>query len=88
MKNVVAAVNSSIQFNKKNFWIDPSTHNQYFVGVQYPEADIKSLDTLLDVPITSPLQTQPIPLRNLATVNRHHGARGGDAHQPASRPST
>ncbi len=28
MKNLVAALNSSIQFNKKNFWIDPvSTTN-------------------------------------------------------------
>ncbi len=70
MKNVVASANNSIQFNKKNFWIDPRTHNQYFVGVQYPEADIKSLDTLMDVPITSLLQPNPIPLRNLATVNR------------------
>src|SRR5207247_1431976 len=37
MKNLVAALNSSIQFNKKNFWIDPVSHNQYYVGVQYPE---------------------------------------------------
>ena len=36
MKNVVAALNSSIQFNKKNFWIDPKTHNQYYVGVAVP----------------------------------------------------
>jgi multidrug efflux pump subunit AcrB len=70
MKNVVASANNSIQFNKRNFWIDPRTHNQYFVGVQYPEADIKSLDTLMDIPITSLLQPNPIPLRNLATVNR------------------
>ena len=35
MKNVVAAFNSSIQFNKQNFWIDPVSKNQYFVGVQY-----------------------------------------------------
>lgn len=70
MKNVVAALNSSIQFNKKNFWIDPVSHNQYFVGVQYPESDIKSIDTLLDVPITSPVQNRPIPLRNLVSLRR------------------
>ena len=62
MRNVVAAVNSSIQFNKKNFWIDPVSGNQYFVGVQYPEQDIKSLETLLNIPITSPIQKRPIPL--------------------------
>ena len=67
MKNVVAAFNSSIQFNKKNFWIDPVSHNQYYVGVQYPEADVTSLETLLDIPITSPTQ-KSIPLRNIATL--------------------
>jgi multidrug efflux pump subunit AcrB len=68
MRNVVAALNSSIQFNKKNFWIDPVSHNQYFVGVQYPEGDIKDIDTLLDVPITSPVQGRPIPLRTLVST--------------------
>ncbi len=70
MRNVVAAFNSSIQFNKHNFWIDPVTHNQYFVGVQYPEGEIKSVDTLLDVPITSPVQNRPIPLKNIVSLRR------------------
>jgi multidrug efflux pump subunit AcrB len=68
MKNLVAALNSSIQFNKKNFWIDPVSHNQYFVGVSYPESEIESVDTILDVPITSPAQRRAIPLRNMATA--------------------
>src|SRR6185312_14587720 len=70
MMNLVAALNSSIQFNKRNFWIDPVSHNQYYVGVQYPEEDIASIDTILDVPITSPVQSKPIPLGNMATVRR------------------
>ena len=70
MKNVVAALNSSIQFYKKNFWIDPISKNQYFVGVQYFEEDIDSVDTLLDVPVTGLGQDKPIPLRNLATLRR------------------
>jgi multidrug efflux pump subunit AcrB len=70
MKNVIAAFNSSIQFNKRNFWIDPVTHNQYFVGVQYPEKDIKSIQTLLDIPITSPVQNRPIPLKNIVSLRR------------------
>jgi multidrug efflux pump subunit AcrB len=69
MKNVVAALNSSIQFHKKNFWIDPVSKNQYFVGVQYFEEDIDSVDTLLDVPITGLGQDKPIPLRNIATLH-------------------
>ena len=70
MKNVVAALNSSIQFHKRNFWIDPVSKNQYFVGVQYFEEDIDSIQTLMDVPLTSPKQEQPIPLRNIATLRR------------------
>ncbi len=70
MQNVVSAFNSSVQFNKRNFWIDPKSNNNYFVGVQYPEEDIQSLDTVLDVPITSPVQKAPIPLRNVATLRR------------------
>ncbi len=52
IKQVIAAFNSSIQFNKRIFWVDPVSGNQYFVGVQYPLEDVKSLETLLDVPIT------------------------------------
>jgi multidrug efflux pump subunit AcrB len=70
MRNLVAALNSSIQFNKRNFWIDPISHNQYYVGVQYPEDEIQSIDTLMDVPITSLAQKRSIPLRNVATVRR------------------
>jgi multidrug efflux pump subunit AcrB len=72
IKNVVAAFNSSIQFNKKNFWIDPVGGNQYFVGVQYPEGDIKSIDTLLNIPITGAErgQLKSVPLGNLITLRR------------------
>jgi len=55
----VAAINSSIQFNKKNFWIDPVSHNQYFVGVQYLESDIRSIETLLNIPLPVPRSTIP-----------------------------
>ena len=70
MKNIVAALNSSIQFNKKNFFIDPVTRNQYYVGVQYPEEDIESIETLLDIPITSPSQNRTEPLGNVVTLRR------------------
>jgi multidrug efflux pump subunit AcrB len=70
MRNVVAAFNSSVQFNKHNFWIDPKSHNQYFVGVQYEERAIQDLETLRNIPITSEDQKQSIPLRNVARVKR------------------
>jgi multidrug efflux pump subunit AcrB len=71
MRNFVAALNSSIQFNKHNFWIDPKAKNQYFVGVQYYEQDIKSIETLLDIPITTnrpDLPKRVIPMKNVVQI--------------------
>ncbi|MGH7140572.1 MAG: efflux RND transporter permease subunit [Pirellulales bacterium] len=68
MQNVIASTNSSITFNKKNFWIDPVSHNQYFVGVQYPETAIHSLDDLLNIPITGRGQHRQVTLGELATL--------------------
>ncbi len=73
MQNVVAAFNSSISFNKHNFWIDPVSKNQYFVGVQYWEKDIVSIDTLKNIPVTTQRPDQPkrpIPLGNLVRIER------------------
>jgi len=51
-----------IQFHKKNLWIDPVGENQYFVGVRYFEEDIDSVETLLDIPITSPAPAPADPI--------------------------
>ena len=69
VKNIVTAFNSSVNF-APSFWIDEKNGNHYFIGVQYREEDIKSLDTLLDIPITDKSQPVPIPLRNLAKVTQ------------------
>jgi multidrug efflux pump subunit AcrB len=68
MQNVIAATNSSISFHKTNFWIDPKSKNQYFVGVQYPEKDIDSVQMLRDIPITGHNQGTPITLGDLAKL--------------------
>lgn len=68
MKSVIAATNSSIMYNKKSFWMDPKSGNQYFVGVQYPDREFQTYDDILNVPITSTKQGLPIPLRNVASI--------------------
>jgi multidrug efflux pump subunit AcrB len=68
MMNLIAATNSSITYNKRNFWIDPIGHNQYFVGVQYPEEQITSITDLLNIPIISPVQKEPITLKEVADI--------------------
>lgn len=69
VKNIVTALNSSTNF-APSFWIDERNGNHYFIGAQYREGDIKSLETVLDIPITGPKQSTPIPLRNVAKFSR------------------
>ncbi len=65
VKNIVTAFNSSINF-APSFWVDENNGNHYFVGAQYREEDIRSLETAQDIPITDKAQAMPIPLRNFA----------------------
>jgi multidrug efflux pump subunit AcrB len=65
VKNIVTAFNSSINF-APSFWVDQNNGNHYFVGAQYREEDIRSLETAQDIPITDKTQATPIPLRNMA----------------------
>ncbi|MBI5394472.1 MAG: efflux RND transporter permease subunit [Verrucomicrobia bacterium] len=67
VKNIVTAFNSSINF-APSFWIDERNGNHYFIGAQYREADMKSIETLLDVPVTGKEQPVPVMLRNVAKV--------------------
>ncbi|MAB88783.1 MAG: acriflavin resistance protein [Planctomycetes bacterium] len=66
IKNVAAAINSSVNF-APSFWIAPNG-NHYFMGVQYKETEIESLDTLLDIPITGPGSKSAVLLRSVATL--------------------
>ncbi len=66
VKNVVTSLNSSINFDPA-FWIDESNGNHYFLGAQYPEELIQSLQTLANVPITGLGATTltPVPVRGM-----------------------
>ncbi len=68
MQSVIGATNSSITFNKRIFWIDPVSHNQYFAGVQYPEANLRSITDVMNIPVTGAGQKKPIPLSNVANI--------------------
>ncbi len=87
MQNVVAAFNSSIQFNKHNFWIDPKSKNQYFVGVQYYEKDIKSIETLLDIPITTNRPDMPKTDDSAAQRGLDREEQRADRSDPLQHPA-
>ena len=72
IKNVVTALNSSIGFDPA-FWIDERNGNHYFIGAQYRESEITSVETLLNIPITGKNSVQPVSLRSLITVTRKTG---------------
>lgn len=65
VKNIITSLNSSVNFDPA-FWIDPKNGNHYFVGAQYREEAIESIQTIQDIPIRGGGQGQAIPLRNLA----------------------
>lgn len=69
VKNIVTALNSSTNF-APSFWIDEKNGNHYFIGAQYRENDIQSINTILDIPITGKVQPVPIPLRTVAKFSR------------------
>lgn len=69
VKNIVTALNSSISFDP-GFWIDHLSGNHYFIGAQYFEDDIRSLQTLENIPITSSDTMKATVLKNIATFRR------------------
>ena len=72
MKSLVSATNSSINFDPA-FWINPQNGNHYFLGTQYYEEDINSLDTLKYIPVKG--GNDDSPLVYLQDVARLHTDR-------------
>lgn len=76
IKNLVTSLNSSIGFNPA-FWIDEKNRNHYFLGAQYREQDISSIETLLNIPVTGASGEsgggRPTVLRNLIKVSQQQG---------------
>ena len=71
MKNLIAATNSTINF-EPTFWIDKNKGNHYFFGVQYYEEDLNSVETLLNIPVGGDWD-QPRRLGNVANIRRSTG---------------
>ncbi|HEV2046397.1 MAG TPA: efflux RND transporter permease subunit [Chthoniobacterales bacterium] len=69
VKNIVTALNSSTNF-APSFWIDEKNGNHYFIGAQYRENDIQSINTVLDIPVTGKKQPIPVALRTVAKFFR------------------
>ena len=68
MKCLVSSTNSSINFDPA-FWIDPKNGNHYFLGTQYFEENIVSLDTLKNIPVKANKDGTMTYLQDVATIN-------------------
>ena len=53
-----------------SYWVDPRTGNNYFVTVQYPENQVKSLQDLGTMPLHAASLKQPTYLDQVASINR------------------
>src|SRR5206468_3880032 len=69
--NIVTALTSN-QMIAPSIWIDPKSGNDYFLTVQYPERDIQSLESLLNIPVRGDtrrgIHADALLLRNVAEV--------------------
>jgi multidrug efflux pump subunit AcrB len=52
-----------------SYWVDPKTGNNYFVSVQYPENQVKSIDDLKAMPLRASGRNTPTYLNQVADVS-------------------
>ena len=70
-QTILAAMGSSVGY-APTIWIDPKTGVDFFMGVQYENNEIESLDEIRNIPLSLNTPDGPIsiPLSNIATVRR------------------
>jgi multidrug efflux pump subunit AcrB len=69
LDNVITALTSDTMI-APSFWLDPKTGNNYFLSVQYPDDQIKTLTDLKQIPLRAPGATNTTPLESLASIKQ------------------
>jgi multidrug efflux pump subunit AcrB len=67
LTNVITSLTSN-QMIAPNLWIDPKNGNNYFLTVQYPEAQIRTVQDLESIPLHADSLTQPTRLGMVADI--------------------
>jgi HAE1 family hydrophobic/amphiphilic exporter-1 len=65
--NVITALTSNAMI-APNYWIDPKSGNPYLLTVQYPEAAVKTINDLKQIPLRGARSTQPTFLDTVVNV--------------------
>ena len=70
-QTILTALGSSIGY-APTIWVDPNSGVDFFMGVQYEDNEIKSLDEIRNIPLSLVGKNGPvtIPLSNIATIRR------------------
>ena len=93
LTNVVTSLASN-QMIAPNLWIDPRSGNNYFLTVQYPETQIRSIQDLRSIPLHADGVAQPTRLDMIANIERIKAPTEVDHYQIRrkldiyARPST
>jgi len=64
-----------------SYWVDPKNGNNYFVTVQYPENQVKSLEDLKAMPLRAPSLKLPTYLNQVADVSLSRSPTEVDHYQ-------
>jgi multidrug efflux pump subunit AcrB len=65
--NLITALTSDAMI-APSYWVDPKSGNNYFVTVQYPENQVRSLEDLKAMPLHSPNLKMPTYLNQVADI--------------------
>ena len=65
--NLITALSSDVMI-APSYWVDPKSGNNYFVTVQYPENQVKSIEDLKAMPLHSPKLKMPTYLNQVADI--------------------
>jgi multidrug efflux pump subunit AcrB len=80
LTNVITSLTSN-QMIAPNLWIDPRNGNNYFLTVQYPEAQIRSVQDLRAIPLHADGVAQATRLDMIANIERIQAPTEVDHYQ-------
>lgn len=80
VSNVITSLVSN-QMIAPTFWVDPESHNDYYLTVQYPEGRVRTLSDLKSIPLRGEDQSDPTTLDAVTDLARAQGPTQIDHYQ-------
>ena len=80
VSNVITALTSNAMI-APSYWVDPKTGNNYLLTVQYPEADVESLNDLKNIPVRAADHPNPALLDAVTSIKKEGDPTEVDHYQ-------